>query len=198
MDAFGPDAFATLQRAIRDEVPDPTLRLALATLRLSAWDADVFAKFRDVIIDRTPAAPDRLQADIYRDVARVYERFFPLTPERDVAFDCARVCMGLRRYAEAIALFLASMRLAGEHHVTIYNIGICCFHTERFAAARAAFLRSLALNAAYKDAALWLARAEAKLAPPPPPEGDGAPQPAHAHTHAHGAPAHAHTHAHGP
>lgn len=162
-DGFGPDAMATLQRCLRDEIPSPSLKLALATLRLSAWDPEVFSKFRDVIIERAPSATDRLQADIYRDVCKVYERFFPLTPDRDVAFDCGRVCMGLRRYAEAIALFLASLRQTGEHHVTVYNIGICLFHTETLAPARSCFLRSLELNAAYKDAASWLQRTELKL-----------------------------------
>lgn len=163
-DGFGPDALATLQRCLRDEIQAPSLKLALSTLRLAAWDPEVFSKFRDVIIERAPSATDRLQSDIYRDVCKVYERFFPLTSDRDVAFDCGRVCMGLRRYAEAIALFLASLRQTGEHHVTVYNIGICLFHTEKLIVARNCFLRSLELNGAYKDAASWLQRTDVKLA----------------------------------
>ena len=164
MDGFGPDTFNTLQRCLRDEIPAPSLKLALSTLRLSCWDPDVFTKFRDVLIDRTPQASERAQADIYRDVSRVYERFFPVSPTHDVAFDVARVCMGLRRYAEAITLFLASMRHTGEHNITVYNVGICLFHCSRFDLARAAFYRSLELNREYKDAANWLARVDARIA----------------------------------
>lgn len=164
MDGFGPDTFNTLQRGLRDEIAAPSLKLALSTLRLSCWDPDVFTKFRDVLIDRTPQASEKLQADIYRDVSRVYERFFPVSTNHDVAFDVARVCMGLRRYAEAIMLFLASMRHTGEHNITIYNVGICLFHCNRFDLSRAAFYRSLELNREYKDASNWLARVDARIA----------------------------------
>ena len=163
-DGFGPDSFATLQRCLRDEIASPSLKLALSTLRLAAWDPEVFVKFRDVIITLAPSAPERLQADIYRDVTKVYERFYPLSSDCDVSFDCGRILMGLRQYAEAVSLFLASLRQTGEHHVTVYNIGICLFHVKRYRTARAAFQRSIELNGAYRDAASWLTRVEQQIA----------------------------------
>jgi Tfp pilus assembly protein PilF len=81
--------------------------------------------------------------------------------------------MGLRRYAEAIALFLASMRQCGEHHVTVHNCGICLFHLARFGAAAEAFKKALKITPTYAEASHWLARAEERARggadPPPPP-----------------------------
>ena len=164
MEGFGPDAFAALQRRLTEEVKRPTLKTALAALRLACWDPDVFVNVRQAVIDGAPGAGERQAADIYRDVRRVYERYYPLQPAKDVAFDCARVCMGLRRYPEAINLFLASTRQCGEHHVTAHNGGICLFHLGRFEAARDCFKRALTLAPKYADAASWLKRAEEQLA----------------------------------
>ena len=37
-----------VQRCVKDETPTPTLKLALAAIRMSAWDSDVFYKFKQV------------------------------------------------------------------------------------------------------------------------------------------------------
>ena len=107
-----------LQRCARDESKGDaaSLKLALAVLRLSSWDADVFLKFKANIIDRSPAVSDRLAADMARDVAAVASRYYPLQTSKDVSFELGRVSMGLKRYADALKLFSASQRQCGEHH----------------------------------------------------------------------------------
>ena len=182
MDGFGPDAFATLQRRVAEETRGaeegrPSLKTALATLRLACWDPDVFVKLKGSLIDGAPGASERLQHDMYRDVCRVYERYFPLRPSHDVAFECGRVCMGLRRYPEAIALFLASMRQCGEHHVTAHNCGICLFHLARFPAAAEAFQKALALAPSYAEASHWLHRAQERAQGREPQQAADAQQP---------------------
>jgi hypothetical protein len=117
MDTFGPDNFSTLQRAVKDETPSPSLRLALAVLRMSVWDADVFFKFKQTLIDRSTQATDKQQADLLRDVYEVAARYYPLQPSKDISFELGRICMGLQRYHQAIAFFDASQRQCGEHHV---------------------------------------------------------------------------------
>lgn len=163
MDTFGPDNFSTLQRCVRDEVAKPSLKTALATLRMACWDSDVFYKFRGVLIEATPGAAGKLQADIGRDVRCVAARYFPLQATKDVSFDLGRILMGLRAYSDAIASFHASRRQCGDHHVTWYNIGICHWYLEEWPRARDMFAASLALRPDYADAASWRDRVEAKL-----------------------------------
>lgn len=118
MDTFGPDNFSTLQRCVKDETPNPSLKLALSVLRMSLWDSDVFFKFKQTLIDRSTGASDKQQADMLRDVAEVAGRYYPLQPSKDVSFELGRICMGLQRYPQAIAFFEASQRQCGEHHVS--------------------------------------------------------------------------------
>ncbi len=164
MDVFCPDDFANLQRCVRDEIREPSLKTILTALRMSCWDSEVFLKFKQTLIERAPAAGEKLQADLYRDCSNVMERHFLLSQDKDVSFEVGRICMGLRRYAEAINLFLASSRQTGEHQVTTYNMGICLFHVKAYAASSACFRRALTLKPDYKDAATWLARVGAAKA----------------------------------
>lgn len=165
MEGFGPDDFATLQRCARDEIQDAamTLPLAQSIIRMSRYDSDVFCKVSRTIIDGAPSAPPTTQSDIYRDVCRIYERFFPIQKSKDVAFDLGRVCMGLKRYAEAVQLFLASARHTGDHHVTSYNTGVCLYHLGQFEQSHACLLHTLELNPSYSDAAVWEGKARARL-----------------------------------
>lgn len=87
MDDFGPENFSTLQRCVKEETPHPSLKLALAIIRLAQHDADVFYKFKQTLIDRVPFASEKLQTDIFRDVLLVYEHYYPLQKSKDVAFE---------------------------------------------------------------------------------------------------------------
>ena len=46
LQAFSAEDFAALQRCLREEVADPSLRLVLSLLRLAHHDSEVFFKFR--------------------------------------------------------------------------------------------------------------------------------------------------------
>ena len=95
MDTFGPDTFSALQRSVKEEVAPgpPSLKLALATVRMAGYDADVFFKFKAVLIERTPAANEKTQADIARDVKEVrkcWRRHGHTRPRHAVPFLCPR------------------------------------------------------------------------------------------------------------
>jgi hypothetical protein len=162
MDIFGPENFSSLQRCVSEEIPNASLRVVISLIRMSNWDPDVFFKFKQTLIDKSPSAPPKLQADIYRDIRRIYERYFPLQPAKDIAFELGRICMGLKRYTEAVQLFIASQRQCGEHHITSYNIGICLFHMNALDTALVCFERTLYLKPDYIDAKAWVARVDAK------------------------------------
>ena len=98
----------------------PSLKFALALLRLSQHDSEVFLKFKQVFIDRTvaPSCPENMAKDVRFDVASVYAGYFPLQASHDVCFELARVCMGMRDHASAVEFFRRSHELCGAHHVT--------------------------------------------------------------------------------
>ena len=101
--SFTPEDFSTLQRCIKEEVPAPSLRHVLALLRLANHDAEVFAKFKAVVIDKAgaPGAAENTQRDVRGDVDRIYAAYFPLVPSKDTCFELGRVLMSLRVSARA-------------------------------------------------------------------------------------------------
>jgi tetratricopeptide (TPR) repeat protein len=134
---FSVDDFSTLQRAIKDECGEPSLKLVLALVRLANHDADVFYKFKRTLIEQTPAAPaDTVLKDVRADVDRLFAANYPLQRGKDVCFECGRLLMGVRDYAAAADFFHRSNELCGEHHVTFHNMGICYFYLVRAATRR--------------------------------------------------------------
>jgi hypothetical protein len=145
---FSVDDFSTLQRAIKDECGEPSLKLVLALVRLANHDADVFYKFKRTLIEQTPAAPaDTVLKDVRADVDRLFAANYPLQRGKDVCFECGRLLMGVRDYAAAADFFHRSNELCGEHHVTFHNMGICYFYLVRAGASSAAAAKAPARRA---------------------------------------------------
>eukprot|EP00903_Cladosiphon_okamuranus_P010916 g10311.t1 len=168
---FTPNGFSSLQRQLKDESRGLGLRPALALLRLSQFDPDVFYKFKQVFIDKGPYAGEKLQNDIRRDVKLVHELYFPLQPSKDVAFEIGRIFMGLKDFSSAAELFRDSQRYCGVHHVSWYNMGVCFFYLNHLDEAENCFSESLALCPDYPDAIKWrekLADVKSFLAGPEP------------------------------
>eukprot|EP00752_Nemacystus_decipiens_P007851 g7013.t1 len=168
---FTPSGFSSLQRQLKDESRGLGLRPALALLRLSQFDPDVFYKFKQVFIDKGPYAGEKLQNDIRRDVKLVHELYFPLQPSKDVAFEIGRIFMGLKDFSSAAELFRDSQRYCGVHHVSWYNMGVCFFYLNHLDEAENCFSESLSLCPDYPDAIKWrekLADVKTFLAGPEP------------------------------
>lgn len=163
MQTFGPDNFSTLQRCIKDETPAPTLKNALAVLRLSGYDSDIFYKFKQVLYDKAPYASEKQQGDIRRDVGLMYANYYPLQKTKDIAFEVGRLFMTLKLYDEAVHYFEDSQLYCGEHHVSWYNMGICYNYTNELEEALRCFSRSLEIASDYRDAQQWKARIEARM-----------------------------------
>ena len=164
---FSPEDFATLQRNVKMEVSNPSLRLLLALLRLAGHDSEVLLKFKAVLIARAAELRkgDPLAADMLAcDVPRAQAVYFPLQPEADLHFELGRVCMGLADYASARELFHASNSTAGEHHVSWHNIGLCGWFLGEDTAAVAAFEKCLAMSPEYAEAHKWMGKAKARMA----------------------------------
>ncbi|CAM9373962.1 unnamed protein product, partial [Phaeothamnion confervicola] len=173
---FGPDGFSSLQRCLKEEGRGLSLRTAMAVLRLSHFDADVFYKFKQVFIDKGPYATEKLQEDIRRDMLLVYDCYYPLQPSKDVAFELGRIFMGLKDFEAASAFFRDSQRFCGVHHVSWYNMGVCHYYLNQLGPAEECFDHSLGLCPDYPDALKWRDKVHSlqdylgpPLPPPPPP-----------------------------
>mmetsp|Transcript_3952 Transcript_3952/g.7585 ORF Transcript_3952/g.7585 Transcript_3952/m.7585 type:complete len:566 (-) Transcript_3952:196-1893(-) len=165
LQTFGPDNFSTLQRSIKDMVPNPSLKLVLSLLRLSGYDSDVFYKFKQFLIDKVghPYASEKIQQDVRKDIQEIYDCYYPLSKSKDVAFEIGRLFMSMKDYKAAMRFFIDSLRDCGEHHVTHYNLGLCHNYVGDFASALKSFNTSLEIKPDYHEAGEWSNRMAHKM-----------------------------------
>lgn len=129
MISFGPESFSTLQRCIKEE-SIPKFKHLQALLRLSDGDADVFYKFRGIIVEQGTSniSADGSNCDLILDLKRVYnyiyilyqiaKAIYPLQKQKDISFELGRLFMGLKLYHEAINYFNQSIEYCNEHYIS--------------------------------------------------------------------------------
>ncbi|CAM9561882.1 unnamed protein product [Ectocarpus fasciculatus] len=166
--AFGPESFSMLQRAVKDEVSQPSLGLVAQLLRLSRLDPDVFMKFRTSVVDQVSSQElsPSVWEDLKNDTTAIAQHCYPLQQGKDVNFEAARLLMALKDFEAALVLFRRSDSVSGEHHVTCHNMGMSYFYLGRLKEAKECFERSLELDETYEDSIRWLEHVQRSLAPP--------------------------------
>jgi len=159
---FGPESFSALQRAVKDEAPDPSLKLTTSLLRLSEGDPDVFFKFKANLVqhvssgDLTPSAWN----DLREDVSQVAGNNYHLQTAKDVSFEAGRLLMAMKDFKAALHLFSHSQATCGDHPATLLNMGMSTFCSGDYLAARDMFRRCVSINPSYEDGLQWLAHTE--------------------------------------
>ena len=160
VDSFGPNDFFVLQKSIKEDTPNPPLRTVVALLKLGDWDPDVFFKFRDCILNHAPTCDQKLRNDLCRGIPRVWDNYYMMDMEKDIAFEIGRFYYGIRDYANALYYYTVSSDTVGMHHVTFHNQGLCHYSLGQLDIALALFKKALALNSEYEKARSWIEKVE--------------------------------------
>lgn len=189
---FTPDSFSTLQRCMKEETSQASLKYIISLLRLSKFDSEVFWKFRTQILERVSAiaattaaaaaagsagglsippqsVSEKMLKDLRFDLQRIHEGWFPLRlgippyGNKDVSFELGRLSMGLHEYGMARRFFLASIAECGRHHVTEYNLGLCRNYEGEYESALRHFETALQLHPDYVEAREWCERMKIRV-----------------------------------
>lgn len=160
---FGPNDFFVLQKSLKEEVKAPGLKALVALLKLSRWDADVFYKFRDGILDQISCCGSKLRADLCRGLSTMWKHYYLMDQGKDIAFEIGRVYYGIRDYDHAIIYYRISIAQMGDHHVTNHNMGLCLYSQGQLAEAIEHFRKAVSICSTYEKARSWLARTEKEL-----------------------------------
>lgn len=161
--AFGPNDFFVMQKSIKEDTKSPSLKAVLALMKLSCWDPDVFYKFRDVLLDHSPACPPKLKKDVRHGIPLVWKNYYALDKEKDIAFEIGRLYYGIHDYDSALAFYTRSTHEMGKHHVTSHNMGLCHYSKRQLDLAATCFEEAYALNSSYQKALTWLQRVKKEL-----------------------------------
>jgi len=163
VDSFGPSDFFALQRCVKEETPNPSLGNIVALLRLSNWDPDIYFKFRDQILAQVASASCKLRNDLIKGMPRIWDNYFELDKEKDVAFEIGRFYYGCLKYGEALKYYGLSSDTLGEHHVTFHNMGLCHYSMGNLETALGYFKKALALKSTYEKAASWIEKVSKEI-----------------------------------
>lgn len=74
---------------------------------------------------QVPQAGQKLRNDLCRGIPRVWENYYLLDKDKDIAFEIGRFYYGIRMYEKALEFYKDSSVSIGEHHVTYHNMGLC-------------------------------------------------------------------------
>ena len=160
---FGPNDFFMLQKALKEKTATPSLHSILALLKLSFWDADLFHKFREIILESLATCGSKLRHDLLRGLPLIWKNYYQLDSDKDIAFEIGRVYYGIQNYQKSLEYYQISIEIVGQHPVTSHNIGLCYYSMKDLEKALPCFEMAVDLNGEYEKAKIWRERTRREL-----------------------------------
>lgn len=152
LDAGGPEDFYVLKRTLERQKDRLDVERALAWIRASAWDGEVFHICVPAILAQIDAAPPGQRLDLLDAARRVRERYYPIGEERDVPFALGQLFDALDALPEAMASYRESMSLRGESADTLHRLAVCASSLHHLEEALAYVERALSIDPTYEPA----------------------------------------------
>jgi tetratricopeptide (TPR) repeat protein len=163
VECCGPDDFYTLKKAIETGYDGWTPEQVLSYVRLSGYDAKIVLACFPTLMDGLPVASESTRRELFNTVQRVWEVYFPMSEDDDVASYLGVLLYELGYYAEALNFFLRSKELYGPYAMVFFNMGLCHYGLGRMEQALASVNEALVLDADLEDARTLRTSIEAGL-----------------------------------
>lgn len=155
---WGPDAFFTFKRMLRQHYASMNVEQLLDVLRVSHADERIFRSCLPHLLaqlEQTTAVERELIRDM---VWQVWKTHLPIATDDDIAFSVGVVLFRLGWPAEALELFEESMRVCGPDASATYNIAMCYAALGRTRVARGWLEKTRALDPEFEPLQLLDAR----------------------------------------
>jgi tetratricopeptide (TPR) repeat protein len=128
----GPDDFYTLRRFVQANAAELDVPQMLAYLRLSGWDANNFQACYKPLIKCAETMEGPQRREVAAMAAQVWDTYFPLGEEGDMAFALGKLLCEMEHYAEAITHLQRSRQWYGDTVDTLHHIGLCQYHLQQW------------------------------------------------------------------
>lgn len=166
---FSPNDFFMIQKTFKDSLTSSAattlrgnsslnLQAIVALIHCSNYDSEMIFKFRDQILEQINTSGSRARDDLINCLDKVYQNFYLLETDKDIAFEIGRIYYAIRDYAKALYYYTISLEVFGKHHVTSYNRGLCFYSLKQLDEAETEFRESVSLSETYLKAKTWLDR----------------------------------------
>ena len=158
---FGPDAFYSITKHARQTIALMSTEDILAYLRLSRHDSHQFGRYLPRLRKLAAEFDDAMRADVVAAIDKVWDSYFPLGEDLDLANSIAALLYDMDEFALALGFFARSIAIYGRDTGTLCNMAACHHMLDQDAQA-AALLRTVL---AYEPANQGAAELAARLAP---------------------------------
>jgi len=158
---FGPDAFYSITKHARQTIPQMSTEDILAYLRLSRHDSHQFSRYLPRLRELAAEFDDATRDDVVAAIDKVWETYFPLGEDLDLANGIAGLLYDMDQFALALRFFSRSIAIYGRDTGTLCNMA-ACHHMLGQDAPAAALLRTVL---AYEPTNQGAAELAARLAP---------------------------------
>lgn len=149
---MGPDDFYSLKRFIQGNADALELEQLLAYIRFSGWDTANFWGCYTAFMKHAETAKGPLKQELGCMVGQVWNSYYPLGEDRDLAFALGSLLYEIEHYPEAIIYLEHSRTLYGDEASTLYNLGMCYYNLRQLPQALHWVNMTLQLDPVYEPA----------------------------------------------
>jgi len=147
-----PDDFFALKKGLEPHYNTLTLQQLLAFLRLSGWDFNIFFGCFPRFMSEVAKASETLRREAYRAIYKIWDTYYFMGEQRDLAFHLGMLLYGMDYLPEALDFFQRSRQLHGEDPITLYNLGMCHYRLRQLEEALTCVTKTLELNPNFEAA----------------------------------------------
>ncbi|MBL1176285.1 tetratricopeptide repeat protein [Pantanalinema sp. GBBB05] len=147
-----PDDFFALKKVIESHYDTLSAEQILSYLRLSGWDAATFLDCFPAIMEHLEQLPSSLQEELFWAVQNIWELYYPIEEQRDLAFYLGMLLYSMEYFPEALEYLQQSRRIYGDDPNTIYNMGMCHYRLRQLDQAMACMTQTLKLKPEFEPA----------------------------------------------
>lgn len=154
LDGLGPDSYFVIKKRFDEHLHELSFNEILASLKLSRWDVRILQLCQArLLVLTTTGLTLRQQETLQQAVENIWQGYFDLGEEYDLAFDLGALLVNAGLFEEGLPFLQHSLQRSGEHSATFFNMGVAHAHEQRWEAALECSQRALALDGGSQEAA---------------------------------------------
>lgn len=125
---YGSDDYFSLKKLIEKHFSTLNFRDIFSILKLSGYDARLFNQMLPQLFYLLPGITENERWAIFQIIHKIWDMYFPLGEEDDLAFNLGMLLCELKFYTEAIVYFKLSEKIyeSSEYHKN--NIALCYYY----------------------------------------------------------------------
>ncbi|HAS46239.1 MAG TPA: hypothetical protein DCS93_37505 [Microscillaceae bacterium] len=117
---FGPDEYFSIKKHIEQQITILSVRELFAYIRLSNYDSRLFHQFLPRFQELVPELNEDERFAMLQLIAQVWEGYYPLAEDTDLAFEIGLLLLDLYFFHDAIGFFTLSERIYGPKEGVLF------------------------------------------------------------------------------